>query len=92
MDLQQAIAKVVNQFTKLNPTVIDCVNKKAKTMDVFKEEVYEYMSKYIPEEFHDRCYDELCAAAWHVSHPCDYHFGYQRNRYGRCGNSCSCIL
>lgn len=65
MDLQQAIAKVVNQFTKLNPTVIDCVNKKAKTMDVFKEEVYEYMSKYIPEEFHDRCYDELCAAAWH---------------------------
>lgn len=65
MDLQQAIAKVVTQFTKLNPTLVDCVNKRAKTMEVFKQEIYEYMDKYIPKEFHDRCYEELCAAAWH---------------------------
>ena len=65
MDLQEAVAKVVNQFTKLNPTGIDCVNKKAKTMETFKIEVYEYMEKHIPEEYRDACFDELCAAAWH---------------------------
>ena len=58
MDLQAAISKVVTQFTKLNPTLIDCVNKRAKKMETFKLEIYEYMNKYIPEEYHDRCYEE----------------------------------
>lgn len=64
MDKTEAIAKVVTQFTKLNPTLVNIVNKKAKTMETFKEEIYEWMHDKIPEEYQDMCYDELCAAAW----------------------------
>lgn len=64
MEKTEAIAKVVNQFTVLNPTLVNCVNKLAKTMNTFREEIYDWMSNTIPEEFQDECYDELCAAAW----------------------------
>lgn len=64
MDRNTAVQKVVTQFTVLNPTLINAVNKKAKRMEIFKLEVYEWMAANIPEEFHDDCYDELVAAAW----------------------------
>lgn len=42
MTQDDAIQKVVTQYTVLNPTVINAVNKRAKTMAVFKEEVFEW--------------------------------------------------
>ncbi|MCM1218465.1 MAG: Flp pilus assembly complex ATPase component TadA [Lachnospiraceae bacterium] len=64
MELNDAIQRVVTQFTKLNPTLINAVNKKAKKLETFKTEIYEWMEKRIPKEMWDRCYEELCAAAW----------------------------
>lgn len=64
MDVTEAIARVITQFTRYNATLVNCVNKGAKTMETFRGEIYEWMSKNIPEEFHDRCYEELLAAAW----------------------------
>lgn len=64
MTKDEAIGKVVNQFTRINPTLVNCVNKGATTMESFKEDVYKYMSNVIPEEFWDDCYDELIAAVW----------------------------
>ena len=60
----KSIDRVVTQFTRYNPTGINCVNKGATTMESFKEDVYKWMKDNIPEEFHDECFDELCAAAW----------------------------
>ena len=60
-----AIAKVYIQFTKLNPTLINCVNKKATTMDTFREDVYAWMNDNgIPNEFRDAAYSALCDSAW----------------------------
>ena len=64
MEQSTAIQKVVTQFTVLNPTLINAVNKKAKRMEIFREEIYEWMQGKIPEEYYDLCYDELCASAW----------------------------
>lgn len=64
MTQDDAIQKVVTQYTVLNPTVINAVNKRAKTMAVFKEEVFEWMEERIPTEYHEICFDNLCAAAW----------------------------
>lgn len=64
MDKTQAISKTVTQFTRINPTLINVVNKQAKTMETFKSEIYAWMESNIPEEYWDTCYDELCAAAW----------------------------
>ena len=64
MEETLAIQRVVNQFTKLNPTLVNAVNKKAKSMDIFKTEIYNWMNNNIPSELHDLCYDQLCAAAW----------------------------
>ena len=64
MNKQEAVSKVITQFTKLNPTGINCVDKGATTLDSFKEDVYDWMSERIPEEFQDTCWDELCASAW----------------------------
>lgn len=64
MEKNDAIQKVVTQFTVLNPTLINAVNKRAKKIETFKGEIYEWMEDKIPEEFRDACYDELCAAAW----------------------------
>lgn len=64
MSKDEAVSKVVNQFTRLNQTLINCVNKGATTMESFKEDVYKYMAKHIPEEYWDLCYVELVAAAW----------------------------
>lgn len=59
-----AIQKTVNQFTVLNPTLVNAVNKKAKKFETFKSEVYEWMDGKIPTELQDTCFDELCAAVW----------------------------
>lgn len=64
MKVQDYIADTVKQFTRLNQTGINCVNKGATTMESFKEDVYTWMQSNVPEEFHDRCWEELCAAAW----------------------------
>lgn len=65
MNNQEAIARVYRQFTQLNPTLINCVNKGAKSAETFKKEIYLWMSANIPEEFHASCYEELLASAWH---------------------------
>lgn len=62
--LQEAIEKVVNQFTKLNRTLVNAVNKGATSMTTFKEDVYEWMQDNIPTEFQDVAYEELVAALW----------------------------
>ena len=64
MDKTSAISLVVSQFTKINPTLVNCVNKGAKTMETFKEEIYEWMADRIPKEMHDECYNSLCDASW----------------------------
>lgn len=64
MDLQAAIAKTVDQFTRINQVGINCVNKGATSIDSFKEDVYAWMENVIPEEYRDRCWEELTAAAW----------------------------
>lgn len=64
MEKSKAIDSVVTQFTRFNPVGINCVNKGATTMESFKEDVYDWMQDKIPKEFHDDCYEELCAAAW----------------------------
>ena len=65
MTQTDAIAKVYIQFTKLNPTLINCVNKKATTMDTFREDVYAWMNDNgIPNEFRDAAYSALCDSAW----------------------------
>ena len=60
----EAVTKVTEQFTRLNQTLINGVNKHATTMESFKSQVYEWMQESTPIEFHDECYDELCHAAW----------------------------
>ena len=64
MNKTEAIDKVYRQFTQLNPTLINCVNKGAKSIETFQKEVYTWMSANVPEEFQDVCYEELLAAAW----------------------------
>lgn len=64
MNKEEAIAKVVTQFTKLNPTLVNGVNKGAYTMDSFKESIYKWMSTNIPEEYHNEAYELLCDSAW----------------------------
>ncbi len=64
LNLEESIAKTVDQFTRLNPVGINCVNKGATPIESFKEDVYEWMKDRVPEEFQDRCYEELVAAAW----------------------------
>lgn len=64
MTRTEAVAKVVTQFTKLNPTGINCVNKGATTLDSFKEDVYTYMDGKVDAVYQDDCWEELCAAAW----------------------------
>ena len=64
MMLQEAIEKVVNQFTKLNRTLVNAVNKGATSMTTFKEDVYEWMQDNIPTEFQNVAYEELVAALW----------------------------
>lgn len=63
-DMTEAVSKTVVQFTRLNPTLINCVNKKAKSLETFKVEVYEWMEQNISEELRDECYIQLCRAAW----------------------------
>ena len=60
----EAISKVVTQFTRYNPTLINCVNKGAIQIDSFKDDVYLWMKDKIPPEYMDTAYDELCASAW----------------------------
>lgn len=64
MDVNEAIGKVVDQFTKYNAVGINCVNKGAQTLESFKEDVYTWMESNIPEGFHNRCWKELYDAAW----------------------------
>lgn len=64
MNLQTAIAKTVDQFTRINQVGINCVNKGATSLESFKEDVYAWMENVVPEEFRDRCWEELTAAAW----------------------------
>lgn len=64
MDLNEAITTVINQFTKINPTLVNGVSKGATTIESFKEQVYEYMAKSIPEELQVKCYDALVAEVW----------------------------
>ena len=64
MTKSEAISNVNTYFTRLNPTGINCVNKGATTLESFKEDVYEYMKEKIDPEYHDSCWEELCAAAW----------------------------
>ena len=64
MDLQEAIAKTVDQFTRLNPVGINCVNKGAQSLDSFKEDVYTWMSGNIDEEYFDKAWVSLYNAAW----------------------------
>ena len=64
MNLQTAIAKTVDQFTRVNQVGINCVNKGATSLESFKEDVYDWMENVIPEEFRDSCWEELTAAAW----------------------------
>lgn len=64
MNKDTAIDKVVTQFTRLNQTLINGVNKGATTIESFKEDVYKFMEDKIPKEYWDDCYDELIAAAW----------------------------
>ena len=71
MTQTDAIAKVYIQFTKLNPTLINCVNKKATTMDTFREDVYAWMNDNgIPNEFRDAAYSALCDSAWNCHIDC----------------------
>ena len=65
MSRDDALNKVYNQFNVINPTLINCVNKGAKTAETFKKEIYAWMEANIPEEFHDICYEHLVASAWH---------------------------
>lgn len=60
----EAISKVVTQFTRYNPTLINCVNKGAIQIDSFKDDVYLWMKDKIPPEYMDTAYNELCASAW----------------------------
>lgn len=64
MTENEAVGKVVNQFTRFNPTGINCVNKGATKLDSFKEDVYEWMEENIDKEYHDMCWEELYNAAW----------------------------
>lgn len=64
MTENDAIQKTVDWFTRISPTLINSVNKMATTEESFKEQVYEWMSINIPDEFHDKCYTELCHSAW----------------------------
>ncbi len=64
MTLQAAIARTVDQFTRLNPVGINCVNNGATTLESYKEDVYEWMKERIPDEYQNRCWEELEAAAW----------------------------
>ena len=64
MSLDESIALVITQFTRLNPTGINCVNKGATTLDSFKEDVYHFMTGRIPEEHFEACWEVLCASAW----------------------------
>ena len=64
MTKDEAISKVYNQFIKINPVGINSVNKKAVTVDSFKEDVYEWMREKIPEEYHHICWQNLYYSAW----------------------------
>lgn len=64
MTREQCLERVVTQFTKLNSTLVNGVNKGAYTMDSFKESVYAWMNSVIPVEYQDDCYELLCDTAW----------------------------
>ena len=64
MTLVEAVHESVEYFVRLNPTGINRVNKGAVSAESFKEDCYVWFEDHIPEEFRDRCYEEVCAAAW----------------------------
>lgn len=64
MTQQEANEKVIVQFTHLNQTLLNCVNKGAITKDSFKESVYEWMEQNVPSEYQDVAYKELENASW----------------------------
>lgn len=63
-DKDSAFAKVINWFTRLSPTGINCVNKGATSLESFKEDVYTYMREHISEDLWDECWIQLQNAAW----------------------------
>lgn len=60
----EAIGRVVDQFLKINPTGVNCVNKGAQTLESFKEDVYDWMAKNIDDDLWDLCWQNLYDAAW----------------------------
>lgn len=64
MTLDEAINLSVEHFVRLNPTGINCINKGAIPMSQFHDECYSWFESQIPQEYHDTCYEEICAAAW----------------------------
>lgn len=65
MEKQEAVTRVIKQFTKYNPTLVNAVNKGATTKESFKEDVYSWMEQNdIPTAYRDDCYEELSAAVW----------------------------
>lgn len=64
MTENEAISKVVTQFTKFNQVGINCVNKGATTLESYKEDVYNWMQDKVPEEYFDVCWANLYNSAW----------------------------
>lgn len=64
LEIKEAIGIVVDQFTRFNPTAVNCVNKGATSVDSLKEDVYSFMDNRIPDSFQDICWKSLYDAAW----------------------------
>ncbi len=65
MELQEAITKVVDQFTRFNPTGINCVNKGATSIESLCDDVEIFMTESsIPMEYFDECWNALKNSAW----------------------------
>lgn len=63
-NMDKAVDLVVNQFTRFNPTGLNCVNKGATSLQSYKEDVYSYMDGKVAKELQDICWTELYNAAW----------------------------
>lgn len=63
-ELENYVEYISNYFQRINPTVVNAVNKGATSIDTFREIVFERMVSKVPEELQEQVYTQLCDSLW----------------------------
>lgn len=64
MDCTKYLAYMSNYFQRVNPTILNAVNKGATSKEVFKKIAFETMENKVPTELQEEVFDQLCNELW----------------------------